>query len=526
MYDNRFRFVTHFYVIIYARLSKEESGKPCEEQSKSIKNQIEICKRYIEEEQKRFPNCIFETIATLTDDGISGTTFDRADFKELVQLIEEKRSNMVITTDLSRLGRNHVKTDDYIEQWFPDHNVRYISIVEGVDTYADCMNNDIAPIINWSNEHFAKLTSKKIKSRFNILRSDGKWTGGEPPLGYKLDKNDKYHFIIDETEAEIIRHIFSLFIEHKSLAKVREILSIEKVLIPSLLKKNRRRINDNTKDIWSIKTIKEILTNEMYLGHMVQGKTTRLNHKSKKMISLPKSSWTIVKDTHDPIVDEKTFVLANAFLKTNKNKTHKSYDYLLKGLLKCKECGHSIGVQHYKDRRYNYTICNYYRKYGKLKEVCTSHRFKYEDIERVILEQVKLVCQESDSKSIVAWAQAADRKKKESEHLKEKTLKLEKEINLLEKEIDFIYGDRVSGLIDEGQYRRATFQKKELLDCKKRILKSIQKKRFEKNDSLDYGKIVDNLFKNPNRALLITLIDKICISESGIIDIYYNVIKP
>ena len=160
LYDNLLRQVTVLYIIIYARLSKEEKDKQTpEEQSKSIQNQIEICHEYIEEEKKEYPNCQFVIVEELYDDGVSGTTFDRDDFNKLVKLIESKKANMVITKDLSRLGRDHIETDNYIEKWFPEHNVRYVSILESVDTYdSENTSNDIAPIINWSNDQFAKTT--------------------------------------------------------------------------------------------------------------------------------------------------------------------------------------------------------------------------------------------------------------------------------------------------------------------------------------------------------------------------------
>ncbi|HBA37940.1 MAG TPA: hypothetical protein DCY94_04395, partial [Firmicutes bacterium] len=448
MYDNQFKLVEHFYIIIYARLSKEEKGKSAKEQSKSIKNQVEVCKRYIEEEKVRFSDCIFEVIATLTDDGISGTTFNREDFKELVRLIEDKRANMVITTDLSRLGRNHVRTDDYIEEWFPEHNVRYVSIVEGVDTYTDCMSNDIAPIINWSNEHFAKLTSKKIKGRFNILRMDGKWTGGEVPLGYKIDANLKYHFVIDEKGAEVVKRIFKLFIETHSSTRVADILTSEKVPIPSVLKRTKRNLNGEVVELWKPETIKEILSNEMYLGHMVQGKTTRLNHKSKRVVYLPKENWVVVKNMHEPIISEPDFAIVQSLLKVHRNENEKSFDYSLRGLLKCKECGRSIGVQHYKNRVNNYTVCNYYRKYGKRKKVCTAHRFIYEQVEKYVLKNVSDCLKLLDYRHLEKRLELKAKRFNSRDLYDEKINKCQKEISKLEREIDAIYEDKLSGIID------------------------------------------------------------------------------
>ena len=281
MIDNLFRIVKNFSIVIYARLSKEDENKTEIEKSKSITNQISICRKYIEEESKRYSNCQYEVVNELYDDGISGTTFKRDKFQQLIKLIEDKKVNMVITKDLSRLGRDHILTDNYVEKWFPSHNVRYVSIMENIDTYADTLSNDIAPIINWSN--------------------------GETPLGYKIDKNKKYHLVIVKKEALIVKKIFNLAKENKNPSTIANILTNEKIPIPTILKGNKRNIKKELLDLWSSETIKKILTNEMYLGHMIQGKTTRLNHKSKKKIILPKDRWIKILNTHKPIIDEETF---------------------------------------------------------------------------------------------------------------------------------------------------------------------------------------------------------------------------
>ena len=532
MYDNYFRIVDTFSIIIYTRLSKEEIGKSKEEQSKSIKNQIEICRRYIEDEERNYPNCKFEIIAILKDDGISGTTFDRTDFKKLLQLIEEKKANMVITTDLSRLGRNHVKTDDFIEEWFPEHNVRYVSIVESVDTYTDCMSNDIAPIINWSNEHFAKLTSKKIKGRFQLLRKEGKWTGGEPPFGYKIDKENAYHFVIDEECAEIVRRIFSLFLSNHTISTIANILTSENVPIPTVMKGNKRNLNNELKEFWKEDTVKNILKNEMYAGYMIQGKTTRLNHKSKKIIYLPKEQWTKVKNAHEAIIDEKTFQMAQLLFKGIKNQTKKSYDYLLKGLLKCNECGRSIGIQHFKDRKANYTICNYYRKYGRKKNVCSSHRFLYEDIEKIVLNQIREDCLKYvNSEALVQKITKQQQMCSLQKDLNEKIRTCQNQIAKMQGQIDYIYEDKLNGLIDEEQYKRISSIKSNTLQYLNNKLNHLleEKRKLENGEAeKNNQKIIDDFLslKHPTKIFISTIINEIKITENGIINIYYNVCNP
>ena len=526
MYDNFLRYVNVIKYVIYTRLSKEEQGKSFDDQSRSIKNQIKVCQNYIEEEKKNYPNCQFIEIAILKDDGVSGTTFNREDFNKLVKLIEQKKANMVITKDLSRLGRDHIQTDDYIEKWFPEHNVRYVSIMENIDTYGDLVSNEIAPIINWSNEYFARQTSKKIKKTFKEYRKEGKWTGGEIPLGYKKDPHNKYHFIIDEKGKEIVERIFNLALSNMSLDKIVKILIKEKVPLPSVIKNNKRNLSIN---LWSTRTIKSILQNEIYLGHMIQGKTTRLNHKSNKVIYLPKENWNIVKNTHEPIIDEETFNNVQLLFKTNKNKTINSYNYLLRGLIKCQECHHSISIQRYPKRKTCYTICNYYRKYGSQKKVCTAHRFNYQDLENLVLTSIKEECFKYIDKNKLKEILKNDYQNKHiTNNINNNIKKSKQAIMKLKKQIKDIYNDKLEGIITKEQYLNITKEKYEILEYeKKKLSRYINNlKEINKENKEDYDQIIDNFLSLNNKMLLLNLIEIIYLNENGNIDIYYKISKP
>ncbi len=527
MYDNFLRFVKVINYVIYARLSKEEQGKSPEAQSRSIKNQIKVCQNYIAEEKRNYPNCEFREVAILKDDGVSGTTFNREDFNKLVKLIEQKEANMVITKDLSRLGRDHIQTDDYIEKWFPEHNVRYVSIMENIDTYGDLVSNEIAPIINWSNENFARQTSKKIKKTFKEYRQEGKWTGGEIPLGYKKDPDNKYHFIIDEEGKEIVKRIFNLALENNSLNKIGKILQKDHVPLPSIVKKNQRNLNIN---LWSNNTIKAILQNEMYLGHMVQGKTTRLNHKSKKIIYLPKENWDIVKNTHEAIIDIETFKNVQLLFKNNKNKTFNSYDYLLKGLIKCQECQHRISIQTYKKRKNCYTVCNYYRKYGSQKNVCTAHRFNYYELEKLVLENIKETCfKYIDKNKLKEIIKDYQQNEQIIEDIKKNINKCKQEIIKLNRQIEDIYNDKLEGIISKEQYQNISQNKYKTLEYeKKKMLRYITYLKETNNNQVkqDYEKIINDFLNLNNKLIILNLIEVIYLKQDGTIDIYYKIQNP
>lgn len=523
--------IDSFKIIVYARLSKEEKDKQTEEeQSRSIKNQIELCREYIESEQSEYPNCRFEIIEELYDDGVSGTTFNRSSFNKLVQLLEEKKANMVVTKDLSRLGRDHVEADNYIEKWFPEHNIRYVAILDGVDTFVDTTNNDIAPIKNWANDMYAKDTSRKIKKEFKKMMMQGKWTGGEPPLGYQIDPYNKHHFIIEKNGEKIVKRIFQLAKENYSLDQIANILMQEKVPIPTLIKGNKRKLNIALIDYWSVDTIRDILKNEMYLGHMIQGKTAKLSYKSKKMIYLPKEDWIKVKNTHQAIIDKKTFETVQLFLKTNRNKTVKTYDYLLKGFLRCFECNHSIGLQHYKNRKTNYTICNYYRKYGKKKKICTSHRFSYEKLETLILKSIQKDCLKYvDKKSIIPILKKKNNKPIE---IQDNIQSCNQEISKIQKQIDIIYEDKLNNIITTNQYQRMIKTKQDQIEYHQHQLErwNQQLKEHKKKQTtiFPYEDFINHvLYSNHfSKLILMKLIDVIYIHEDGSIDIHYKIQKP
>lgn len=534
MRDNLFRIVTVLYIIIYARLSKEEEGKTKEEQSKSIQNQIDICKRYIVDEQQKYQSIKFEIVAELFDDGISGTTFERDDFKELIKLIEAKKANMVITKDQSRFGREHIESDNYMERWFPEHNIRYVAVLDGVDTYVpESANNDMAPIKNWMNEMYAKHTSRAVKATKRENAKKGIWNGGEPPLGLQIDPDNEGCLIIEPVGAEIVKRIFNLALENKSMDQIADILIKDKVPIPTIVKGNKRNLNLDLVDLWNTNTIRDLLENEMYKGTMVQCKTTTLSHKSKKIIYLAKEDWIRVPNKVPPIIEESKFDNVQLLIDTNKNTTTKSHNYLLKGILKCAECHHSISTQHYEERQNNYTICNYYRKYGKRKKVCTAHRFIYEDLEKLVLKSIKKECiQYIDDTKFASKIKEKVQSKELQTNIKIKIDKSKREIIKLNKNLDKMYKRLDKGIIGEEQYIRLrketeeaiTYQQNNMKCYKKELQEALNKSVEEPN----YTKIVKEYLslKKPNKILITKLIKVIYISEDGTIDIHYKVQNP
>ena len=200
-----------YKVAIYIRLSKEDVDRGYDE-SESIKNQRTLLTKYVEN-----LGWNYKLIDIYIDQGFTGTNFNRPDFQRMTKDIELGKINMVITKDLSRLGRDYIETGEYIEKWFPEKNVRYVSVTDGIDTFANNNgNNDIAPFKSILNDMYSKDLSKKIRTALHTMQKEGKWVGGRTALGYMKNPNNKNKLIICESEAKIIKKIFNMAISRKS----------------------------------------------------------------------------------------------------------------------------------------------------------------------------------------------------------------------------------------------------------------------------------------------------------------------
>ena len=202
---------TIYKVAIYIRLSKEDVDRGYDE-SESIINQRTLLTEYVQKLGWKY-----KLVDIYIDPGYTGTNFNRPAFQKMIKDIELGEINMVVTKDLSRLGRDYIETGEYIEKWFPEHEVRYVSVTDGIDTFETSNgNNDIAPFKSILNDMYSKDLSKKIRTALHTMQKQGKWVGGKTAIGYMKDPNDKNKLIICEPEAEIVRTIFNMAILRKS----------------------------------------------------------------------------------------------------------------------------------------------------------------------------------------------------------------------------------------------------------------------------------------------------------------------
>ena len=369
---------------IYCRLSKDDDQ---EGPSASIQNQREMLCRYCDEQGWRVTG-IFQ------DDGWSGLNMDRPDFQRLLAEIEQGRYDVVLTKDLSRLGRNYLQTGQLIEDFFPRHHVRYIALNDAVETDVE---NEITPFRNILNEFYSRDVSKKVHSSYLTKAKSGKFTGCLAPFGYKKDPQDRNLLLIDGDTAWIVRKIFAYAVNGRGPNHIRRRLEDERIPCPAWWNRKKgirnhvtkfeREDPENGKYIWDFTTIKEILSNPVYIGAIASQK---VNYRFKVgwLGDKKPEEWIIVEGMHEPIIDRETFDLVQEKVKSRKRPNAEGKFSLFAGLLKCGQCGSTMRVRftNQKERIRIYT-CSKYNRYGV--KHCTQHRVDYDVLYDIVLREIR-----------------------------------------------------------------------------------------------------------------------------------------
>lgn len=516
-----------FRVGLYIRLSREDGDK---EESSSVTNQREILKRYVSEQENFF------IVKEYVDDGYTGTNFDRPGFKRMIEDIEAGIIDTVITKDLSRLGRERLGVGHYTEIYFPEHNVRYIALLDNIDTYFDAGMNDMAPFKGVINDMYVRDISKKIRSSLIERKKAGNFLGVTAPYGYQKDPNNKFHLIINEKEAEIVKRVFRLYLEGNGLTRIAQILTKDGVPVPGESRNIGKTRKTALYSSWKQTTIRRILDNRVYLGELVQFKRRKINYKSKRRITVPEEERYICKGTHEAIIDEESFNAVQNILKKNKSFKGTKHDYLFKGLLFCSECGARLNVTYsnyalkkYGEYRYT-TICySYSRLYS---DICTRHSNSIPELEEVLIKHIKEVCSRYINENLQDELINMAKKQKQ---LELKQISNEKRLETLEQKISDIglyiknlYMDKVKGVVSENDYISLvadfTKDKDNLIKEKEELIKIINNQKPQIDETAKIEKIAKEFLslEKPTKQLLNELIEKITISENKEINIYFK----
>ena len=432
---------------LYMRLSKDDDGTS---ESASITTQRKMLRSYAADQG-------FQVFDEYVDDGWSGTNFDRPDFKRMIADIEAGKVNLVMTKDLSRLGRDYITTGQYTEIYFPSKGVRYIAINDGYDS--DSPYTDIAPFKNVINEMYARDTSKKIRSAFTTKMRDGAYIAAFAPYGYQKDPADKNHLVVDTQSGEIVKQIFRLAANGALPIEIARTLNAQGTPSPAVYRCMTHEGLDvnqySQRQEWTSATITKMLRNVVYLGHTAQGKTTRVSFKSHLTVSNPRDEWIVVENTHEALVDAETFDLVRRRSASRTCGKKGAFYNLFSGIAKCADCGKNMSATgtRKKGSPANLT-CGGYKLYGA--DECSNHFIDYNVLYEIVLTSLKeqLCISRGERAAILDNAQKHPLFiVKQQDHRKELG-SIKKRLRELEKIIGKLYEDNAAGRLNNARMNK------------------------------------------------------------------------
>lgn len=433
-----------YVAALYMRLSKDDDGNG---ESSSISTQRKMLNAYAREHH-------FEVYGEYIDDGWSGTNFNRPDWQRMIADIEEKKVNMVITKDLSRLGRDYITAGQYTEIYFPSKGVRYIAINDGYDS--DSPHTDIAPFKNVINEMYARDTSKKIRSAFQTKMEDGAFIGNFAPYGYQKDPNDKNHLVIDNAVAPVVKEIFFMAENGYPPSKIAKDLNRRGIMTPAMYRCNQRpylSIDDYSKrKEWTSAIICKMLRNIVYLGHIAQGKTTKVSFKSNITLTNPQEEWIIVKNRHEPIISQEIYDTVRKRCVARRIGPKTNFSNVFSGIAKCADCGRNMSITGSRKKGSIYNlVCGGYKLYGSRE--CSNHFIDYELLYHIVLQELQTLISltESDKRDIMGELSTLSAEEQTSETDSEMKA-LQKRENELDRVIQRLYEDNISGKLDDTRF--------------------------------------------------------------------------
>ena len=511
---------------LYCRLSKDDGNSV---ESMSIWSQKVMLKQFAESNSI----AIYDYYV---DDGYSGTNFERPSFKKMITDIENGKINCVITKDLSRLGRNYLQSGAYIEMYFPQKNIRYIAITDGIDTL-NSNQNDIMPFKNILNEMYAKDTSKKVKSAIQSRMREGTYIGSKAPFGYLKNPDNKRRLIIDEKTKPIIELIYKLCLEGKGTQLISQELMKRKIPRPSAFVENAEKLyglTEENKYQWSHRMVLNVLRDPVYCGNMARNKRPTLSFKNSKRMYIPKSDYIYAKDTHEGIVSEEIWEQVQTMIDKRKcnNKKGLYYDNIFQGLVRCPKCGYALTPKtDYRLKKkelidFVHFSCSTYKKYGV--NACSSHRIEARDLYNIVLEDIQyhgnmaLSAKEDFVEKIIEKIEVE--KIDEGKELSNKLELKKNQLAELDRSYEQLYEDRLEGNITERNFNLMNVsisKKQDKLIEEIKVLEGDIEVSFETEDN--YKKFMNNIskyakIKSLNRYILNQIIDKIYVYDKEEID--------
>ena len=509
---------------LYVRLSREDGDKV---ESESISSQKSILQDFVSARSDLTIGDFY------IDDGWSGTDFNRPEFRRMMDDIGKKRINCVIVKDLSRFGRNYVEAGKYLEVVFPMFKIRFIAINDRIDSLDDpaSMNNVLVPFKNILNDEYCRDISTKVRTALDIRRKQGQYIGSFALYGYQKDENDRHKLLIDEEAAEVVRLIYQKFLGGDSILGISRQLNEEGILCPAAYKREKglkyRHPSVASKSLWGDSSVRRILTNEMYIGNMVQKRNEMISYKVHVAQGVPKRQWIVVEGTHEGIISKEDFEQVQEILsRDTRMSLHTGKLTLFAGLLRCPDCGRAMQrrtvVQPYKT--YHYYACGTYRKMHS--GGCTKHAIRADVLEEAVLtslnQYIRLAVDFQSLHEKLTSVGCAD---SASSNLRRQIEAKQNEIAESEKILLDLYPDFKEGLISKEQYLTLKERYEIKITKAQSRIEDLQRQISEGERGLENNAFVASFLKyhrleRLTREVLLELVEVIYIYEGGGVEIH------
>lgn len=505
---------------LYIRLSREDGDKI---ESESVASQRALLEQFIKTHSD------MRIYDVYTDDGWSGTDFDRPSFQRMLSDITARKINCVVVKDLSRFGRNYVEAGKYLETVFPLFKVRFIAVNDQIDSalVPSSVNNVIVPFKNIINDEYCRDISMKVRSALDIRRKQGKFIGSFAAYGYKKDERDHNKLAIDEDAAYYVRLIFRRFLEGRSILGIARELNEAGVPNPSAYRA-QRGLSRNTKgDLWVDSTVRRILTSELYIGNLVQKKNEVVSYKIHVAKAVEAKNRISVNNTHEPIIAREDFEKVQSLLQRDTRTSPKTGKLsVLAGFLKCADCGRAMVKRTVKQpyKTYEYYCCSTYRKMHS--GACTKHAVRADMVEKAVLNALNgYIRLAVDFEAMSEKLEKAQRGGAGSKRLAAELSRSEREIGKAEKILLDLYPDYKSGIISREQYFALKEKYENALTLAKEAAERVRLRIEEMGRGVDGSNEFIATFKKYRglkeltREIMCELVENVYVREGGEIEI-------
>ena len=512
---------------IYCRLSREDGDKV---ESNSIASQRAICEDFIAKHDDLELAC-----EPFIDDGYSGVSFNRPQFKELEDALRKGKIDCIVVKDLSRFSRNYIDGGRYLEKIFPQLGIRFIAVNDAYDSLTGDPQSDsfIIPFKNLINDSYCKDISMKIRSSLEVKQKNGEFVGAFAPYGYRKSPEDKNRLIVDEDVSEYVQMIFSMYKDGFSIGRIADRLNQMGVLSPMEYKHSAGvkfetvfKTSETAK--WTYKAVHRILTNEVYIGVLAQGKRGTPNYKVRVVQFRNEEDWVKVENAHEPLVSYEDFMAVKEMMKRDMRcSPDKDEAHLFSGFLFCADCHQSMirKTVPSKNKKYVYFVCSS----NKHSHTCSPHSISEKEVEekvfRAIHDQVELVV---NLEKALAMIDRLPSKSRKAFNYEAQIAKIEEEIERYQKLKLRLYEDLSDGIIDKSEYfdfrnsyTKIIEEKQETLLRVKKEMKQVVATGTTERNWVTLFKQYENI-DELNRRVLMALVDRVLVYEDHAIEIIFK----